>query len=199
MYVSDFDNNGTNDPIITYFKQNVEVPLVPKDDLVAQLPGLKKKFISYESYAEAGIDDLFTSEDLASSRQFKVNNLASGWFENQGDLHFEFHPFPSEAQLAPVYSILTNDFNDDGKIDLLLGGNTEDVRNQLGFLSANHGVYLEQNTEGAFIFRRRTDLTLLGQIRGLDLQDLQDRSNLIIVRKSGSIESRAILQANELD
>ena len=53
LYSNDFDDNGTVDPVITYYYQKQETPFASKDELVKQLPFLNKKFLSYKDFAEA--------------------------------------------------------------------------------------------------------------------------------------------------
>tara|TARA_E500000331_G_scaffold353812_1_gene405384 strand:- start:467 stop:631 length:165 start_codon:yes stop_codon:yes gene_type:complete len=42
MYLNDFDDNGQQDPILTYNKKGVEFILVSKKDLSKQLLGIKR-------------------------------------------------------------------------------------------------------------------------------------------------------------
>ena len=63
----DFDNNGTYDAITSvYFpdKNGVkkEFPLFSRDDMLAQMISLKKKFPDYKSFAIATMDDILSPE-----------------------------------------------------------------------------------------------------------------------------------------
>ena len=68
--VSDFDKNGSLDPILFYYIQGVSYPAFSRDEMADQIPGIKKKFLTHKSYATAKMDDLFTQEQLAESRTF---------------------------------------------------------------------------------------------------------------------------------
>ena len=51
----------------------------------------------------------------------------SGILENhKGTLHSR--PLPVQAQFAPVYGVAVVYFIDDGKLDIMLGGNQKQVR-----------------------------------------------------------------------
>ena len=63
LYRSDFDNNGKEEPIVTYFYKGRETVISSKDELVKQLPGLNKSFLSYSDFARASV---FTCPDWAS-------------------------------------------------------------------------------------------------------------------------------------
>jgi len=51
-YSTDIDGNGSIDPVITHFVDGVSYPMVPRDDMVGQVPLLKKKFNDYSIYAQ---------------------------------------------------------------------------------------------------------------------------------------------------
>ncbi|HMH33970.1 MAG TPA: hypothetical protein VK543_13115 [Puia sp.] len=64
LYYKDFDNNGSIDPILCYYINGISYPSSSRDDLMDQLPSLKKKFLEYKSYADATIHDIFSAEQL---------------------------------------------------------------------------------------------------------------------------------------
>jgi hypothetical protein len=47
-----------------------------------------------------------------------VQQLENTWFENRNG-QFVQHTLPMEAQIAPTFSVLSDDFNRDGHPDLL--------------------------------------------------------------------------------
>src|SRR5262249_18691370 len=44
LYTCDIDDNGIADPIMTCYRDHVSYPFWPMDDILAQVPSLKKKF-----------------------------------------------------------------------------------------------------------------------------------------------------------
>ena len=60
----DFDENGTVDPIVTYFHKDKETPFASKDELVKQMPYLNKEYLSYKNFAKASLQDLFSASKL---------------------------------------------------------------------------------------------------------------------------------------
>ncbi len=61
----------------------------PRDELLEQLPSLKKKFVSYSSYANAGITDILDDAQRKRARTLKVESLTTTVFINNGSGKFE--------------------------------------------------------------------------------------------------------------
>lgn len=164
--VSDFDKNGSIDPILFYYIQGVNYPAFSRDEMAGQIPGIKKKFLMYKSYATAKMNDMFTKEQLAESFTLKAELMETVYLENRvNDL--ALHHLPLEAQYSPVYGIVVADFNGDQKKDILLTGNNTWIRVRLGRYTSNHGVLLSGNNTGNFQYVPQTisGLNLNGNIR----------------------------------
>jgi len=57
MHVKDFDKNGFDEQIISYYNQGRSYPLPLRDDLIKSLPFLKARYLNYEKYARQSITD----------------------------------------------------------------------------------------------------------------------------------------------
>ena len=64
MYLSDFDNNGTIEQIICQKRDDDYYPIVDRDELVAQLAGLKQKLLYYKDYSDATIKSIFSKDQF---------------------------------------------------------------------------------------------------------------------------------------
>ena len=168
--VSDFDKNGSLDPILFYYIQGVSYPAFSRDEMADQIPGIKKKFLTHKSYATAKINDLFTKEQLAESRTLKAEFMETIYLENKGT-DLALHHLPLEAQYSPVYGIVVADFNGDQKKDILLTGNNTWTRVRFGRYTSNHGVLLTGNNSGNFQYVPQTisGLNLSGNTRSAAL------------------------------
>ncbi len=160
---SDFDKNGSVDPILCYFIQGACYPAFSRDDLAEQIPFVNKKFLSYSSYSVATVNDLFSKEQMAGARTLSASLMETVYLENKGN-QFVLHHLPAEAQFAPVYSSVITDFNGDGKKDILLAGNNTWTRIKFGRYSANHGVVLAGDGKGDFKYVQQ-------QVSGLKLRE----------------------------
>jgi hypothetical protein len=168
LYTCDIDNNGIDDPIMTCYRDHVSYPFYPMDDLLAQVPSLKKKFYDYEVYAKATIGDVIPAEKLTSVKPLVANNFHTLYLHNMG-MGFESRELPVEAQYSPVFAIAATDIDGDGRPDLLLGGNNIYNKILLGRDDANHGLVLLNDGRGGFRYLppATSGLTLRGDNRSI--------------------------------
>lgn len=142
VFAHDYDQNGRLDPILTYYLNHQQVPVAPRDLLMAQIPSIKKRFPTYHDYADHPFEELFTEEERGQGLVREVRQLASCYIENKGNYTFIVHPLPVEAQLAPINSMVSQDFTGDGKPDILLAGNFYGTETLGGQLDAGRGLLL---------------------------------------------------------
>jgi hypothetical protein len=191
IYYKDFDNNGSIDPILCYYIGGVSYPAASRDDLTDQLPGLKKKFLEYKQYAQATINDLFTDEQLQDAPILKAETMETVYLENLGAKGFSRRTLPIQAQYSPVYGIVMEDLDKDGKKDILLAGNNTWTRIKFGRYTANHGVLLLADGKGGFsyITQPKSGLNLRGNVRALKV--IQTGKDLRII--AGMNDDNAIM------
>jgi hypothetical protein len=182
LYVSDFDNNGQTECIPVYYKTDGKpYPFNLHDDMVRQIPMLKKKFLRYDAYAGKPIEDIFTSEELSKATVLEVKQTQSCVFYNNGKGDFTMKPLPVRAQLSPVFTILVTDINGDGRKDLFIGGNFYGVKPEIGRFDANYGVTLLGNRSGGFDYLppANSGLFIKGEVR--DSQEIKVGGNKLII------------------
>ena len=184
LYTKDFDNNGSEETIITYFYEGEETPFVSKDELVKQLPSINKKYLSYTEFANASVADIFGKQNLDKARQEKAFELGSCYFENTGDGSFKKHLLPIAAQFSSVNDIWVEDFNNDGFPDLLLVGNNFEISPQLSSLDASHGILLLNDSQGNFYEAKGQKFTISGAARNIEKLEYKGEKYLIITRNN---------------
>ncbi|HET6569824.1 MAG TPA: FG-GAP-like repeat-containing protein [Rhodothermales bacterium] len=138
---ADFDGNGATEAVISYYTQGRSYPVAVRDELLGQISSLWRKYPTYGSYANATVEDIFSEEQLAKALTRKANTFETSLFENRGGV-FAKRPLPIQVQFAPVNSILVQDFDRDGRLDLLLAGNNFAVNPSLGRQDAGRGLFL---------------------------------------------------------
>jgi len=168
IYYGDFDNNGSMDPLFTYYIQHKKYAYASLDELVEQLPLLRKKFLKYEQYASAGFDDILSPEQLQRSSTVQAVQQQSCYFENDNGV-FKAHALPVEAQFSALSGLVVYDWNGDGKKDILATGNYFPWRVQLGRMDACRGWVLQGDGKGNFkaVYPTTTGLNMDGDIRDM--------------------------------
>ena len=169
MHVKDFDRNGFTEPILAYSQRGVRYPLELRDELLTSLPFLKPRFPDHAAYAGAPLSKVFSPAELADAQLKKAHTFLTALARNDGNGSFTLLPLPLEAQIAPVYGILPGDFDRDGRLDLLLGGNFDGVEPKLGRMHASYGLYLRGDGRGAFsaVPARESGFRVPGEVRDI--------------------------------
>ena len=169
MVYKDFDDNGSVDPILCFYIKDTSYPYVTRDELLDQLSIMRTRFPDYKSYADAGLANIFTPEELANAGHLTANTLQTTYFESGKDGKFSLRPLPLQAQFSPVYTITALDYDKDGQQDLLLCGNINHARLRFGKYDANYGVLLKGDGKGHFSYvdQRRSGFHLRGDVRSV--------------------------------
>lgn len=152
LYFNDFDKNGSIDPILCYYINDTAYPAASRDDLTAQLPMLKKKFLHYSSYANARIRDLFDGDQFKGAQVLYAETMQTVFLQNDGAKGLIRKRLPQEIQYSPVYALQAMDINHDGHLDLVAAGNQSWTRIKFGRYRANHGMAFLGNGKNEFTY-----------------------------------------------
>ncbi|MBU3741642.1 MAG: RNA-binding protein [Candidatus Kapabacteria bacterium] len=146
---ADFDDNGSLDPIMTYDVDGRRKPVRTRMTLTQHMPTMQRKFPLHTQYAAATVNDLIPEGFPDSVLRLRATTFTSGVFRNNGGT-FVFEALPIEAQFAPVYGILADDVDGDGRTDLLLAGNSKGADGDILGYDAGIGCMLRSIGGGAF-------------------------------------------------
>ncbi len=149
IYFKDFDNNSTNDIVLSYYNEGEQFPLRGRECSSQQMPGIKEKFKDYESFSNATLSDVYSEEELAASLHYQVKSFASVYMENK-DGKLIFHQLPNLAQLSSINQILVDDYNQDGHLDALIVGNLYGSEVETPRNDAGNGLLLNGDGYGNF-------------------------------------------------
>jgi hypothetical protein len=190
MYVGDFDSNGRLEQIVTGYNGERSYPFVLRHDLVASLPSLKKKYLKYESYKGAGIEDLFSAGELSGSRRLDMYVQESSVFLNRGDGSFDRRALPASAQLSPMYGIAVEDFDGDGHSDILMGGNFHQAKPEVGIYDASYGTFLKGDGKGNFtaLSSQQSGINIRGQVRNIQTIEIKGEKMVVFALNNDSLK-----------
>ena len=123
LFYNDFDQNGIGDIVLSKSNDGELLPVRGRECSSQQMPFILDKFDNYEKFANANLTAIYSEEGLAASLKLEVNNFKSGVLINNGDLVFDFMPFPTEAQFGATNDIVLRDIDGDGYQDIIAAGN----------------------------------------------------------------------------
>lgn len=187
MYVNDFDKNGKLDQVITVFENDRAYTIATKSEITSQMPYLLKKYLKYHDFKEKTIEDIFSQDQISNSLKLNVYETQSMVFMNK-EGYFKPSKLPAKAQLAPTYGILAKDVDNDGKKDILLGGNQYRAKPKVGIYAGSYGTVvkilgenelkvLDPNTTGFFVE---------GEIRNISSLSSGEEQFILVARSNDS-------------
>jgi enediyne biosynthesis protein E4 len=186
MYYNDFDKNGKSETVLAIEKQDEYYPLDGFDVIASQIPGLKKKYTTYEAFAGQTIDQIFSGDEIKKSRLLEVHQLASGYLRNDKGT-FTFVPFPLQLQVSPVMALLKYDFDGDGKDDILLGGNYFGVQPFHGRFASFAGAVIKDQDQ--ILMGNSLGLDLVGRsVRQLNVITIEGKDYLLVTVNNGDAQ-----------
>ncbi len=143
LYHHDFDQNGQEDPLIFHHMGDRLIPFAGRDDLVKQIPGLKKQHGTYAEYSQIKApSDVLKNECIQKANIKTATDFRSGIFWHQENGTFKFEPFPIEGQFSPLRDFQVV-LSETGQTFVLGLGNFDEFRNDLGKISAMPLVLFE--------------------------------------------------------
>ena len=197
LYINDFSHSGGLEQILTFYKNGVSYPLAGRDELVRAIPSLKSKYPSYKDFGASRIEDIFPAADLKSATVREAYTFASSVALNDGNGTFTVQQLPTEAQFAPIYASLAQDFDGDGHVDLLVGGNFYGVTPVLGRYDASYGLMLRGRGDGHFepVDMETSGLVIEGQVRRIkSLRGANGQRLIAVARNNDKLEILRVRQ-----
>ncbi len=208
VYARDYDKNGSIDPVMCYYIQGENYIAHPRNKMIAQINAMRARFRTYTEYAEATFEESFLPEELSSAYVVRSDRFESSYVENLGGGKFRMKALPITAQLAPVFGMLTGDFDEDGNLDVLLAGNSYATEVETGRYDAHVGLYLQGDGKGNFtpIDSKKSGFWAGGDAKGMAGIVLADGNRLVLIANNKEQlqayaigEKGAVYQANPED
>ena len=149
IYYKDFDNNDKADIVLSYFNEGKKFPVRGRSCSSSQIESIKKKFKTYNEFAEATLVDVYGEDNLNDALHYQVNTFATSYFENDNG-KFIKHQLPNEIQFSSVNQIVVDDYNKDGNLDIIGVGNLYASEIETPRNDAGTGIILLGDGKGQF-------------------------------------------------
>ncbi|MBC7894133.1 MAG: VCBS repeat-containing protein, partial [Cytophagaceae bacterium] len=185
LHVGDFFGTGTVKQLLAFHKPDGRrYPMAGRDDLLKLMPALRSRYPSFASFGASRVEDIL-GEELAKAEVHRAYTLESAVALHRGN-RFELQPLPTEAQFAPVYASVVDDFDGDGVRDVYVAGNLWGVTPMLGRYDASRGLLL-RGKNGALVpsAPAQSGMTIDGAVRAM-----------AIVRRAGGGRLLAVARNN---
>lgn len=194
VYLNDFDENGSQDIVLGYFDGGELYPVRGRQCSSEQMPFIKEKFPTYDLFAQANLSEIYGENSLEKSLNYRATDFRSAYLENMGNGRFRVRALPIEAQMSAITSILIEDFNGDGRLDVLTAGNlyaseVETPRNDAGV-----GCLLLGDGQGQFtaVPAQESGLYLSYDIKKMAFVRTADRDGIYILAAPNNDQVRLL-------
>lgn len=194
IYSKDFDGNNSYDFIpTTYFLDSKsklsETTLHVKGDLTKELNYFRKRYLYHKDLGNAPIDSIINKEMRNNASITEIINCNSIILKNNGNKNFEIINLPLKVQFSPVYGIYPEDFDGDGKIDLLYQGNNYGIELGMGRMDAGYGGLLKNNGDFKFtlVDFDQSGFVADGEFRSISKIYTKNKFSLISTQINGPI------------
>ncbi len=156
VYAKDFYHQGIVQCLLTSYVKDKQGGVLKefasdsRDDAIAQLPFLKKRFLSYKKFASTTFDQLFTPQELENALKYSANNFTSSFIRNNGNGTFTMEALPDVAQYSAINGMIVDDLDGDGNLDICMSTNDFGTMPSYGRYDALNGLVLKGDGRGRF-------------------------------------------------
>ena len=188
VHAKDFDGNSAIDAVLSWVYKGKRYPVPIYDQLVKQLPLVKKKFRRYSDYANASLTEVLGSAELKDALTLETNTFSTTYFRNDKG-SFKAIQLPMAAQMSITYGIEIFDINKDGQKDIILVGNDLGFDAETGPLDASDGiVLLNKNNQFEFLPNYLSGIWASGEARDISSITLNEKEYLLVTNSNGPLQ-----------
>ena len=189
VYLNDFDKNRRNDIVLSYYNGGKKYPVRGRECSSQQVPEIKKKFLDYNSFSTATLEDVYGEKKLENSLHYQVKSFASIYLENTNG-NFTMKELPMEAQFSSVNQILVQDFNEDGKLDAIIAGNLYEAEVETPRNDASIGLLLENTAENGFtsVNTATSGFYTKGDVKDMAFITIKGRQHVIVAKNNDTLQ-----------
>jgi hypothetical protein len=190
VHYDDFDQNGSNDIVLSYYNYGNQYPLRGRSCSSQQIPMLKDSFPTYHEFASATLTEVYGIDNLTEALKLDAKTFQSLVLRNDQS-SFEPIPLPIQAQYSSINSILIDDINGDKKKDLIIGGNLYGSEVETPINDASVGLVLlgKGNLSFECLSSYESGLSLPHDVKDLALINLENgKKGIVVTINNGEVK-----------
>jgi hypothetical protein len=193
LFYGDFMDRGYSCVVEATFEDEMLYPVRGRSCSINAMPSLIEHFPTFEKFAGAELDGIYSAEKLSDAYRVEANTLASILLVNDGEGHFQVQDLPRLAQISPAFGVALSEFDGRPAPDLVLAQNFFGPQRETGRMDGGLGLFLAGNDEGdAFSFRpvwpHKSGIVVPGDATSLVTTDLNgdDRLDFVMGVNNGN-------------
>ncbi|MDN5205727.1 hypothetical protein QQ008_30385, partial [Fulvivirgaceae bacterium BMA10] len=154
------------DIVLGYYNEGSLYPLRGRECSSTQMPFIKKKFPTYNAFGKATLEEVYGADKMEDALHYQAHTFATTYYENKAG-KFEPKVLDNLVQLSSVNVILTDDYNGDGHLDLLMAGNMYGSEVETPRNDASYGMIMTGDGNGDFqsLMPFESGLHITGEVR----------------------------------
>lgn len=197
IYAKDYDKNGRLDPVMCHYENGVEYIVHSRDDINKQIAPMRARFRDYTSYASVTFKEAFRPDEISGAYVVQCETFSSAYVENLKNGKFAMRDLPLEAQFAPIYGMVSKDFNGDGNLDVICAGNSYATEVQTGRYDAQGSFLLIGDGKGKFTADRK-EINVIGDNKAVaEMAGANGSSMVLISSNSDSLHAYRLNQPHQ--
>ncbi len=174
VYYGDFDSAGRKCLIEAHYEGSTLFPVRGRSCSTHAMPFVGEKLPSFQEFALASLEDIYTSVGLNAAQRLEVNSLESCVLVNDGAARFTVRMLPRLAQLSPGFGVVLTEVDGDGNADLYVVQNFFSPQAETGRMDGGVSLLLKGLGNGSFdpIWPNRSGLVVPSDAQALTTTDL---------------------------
>ena len=192
IFYGDFDGTGQSTIVEAKYENDVLLPVRGRSCSSHAMPFLLDKFNTFDSFARASLQEIYTPQKLDDSKIYKATELRSGILLNDGTGKFEFSALPRIVQIAPSYGVELFDYNGDTHLDIYMVQNFYGPEPETGHMAGGLSQLLTGDGTGNFkpVSPEESGLVVFEDTKSLTRKDMDGDGwkDLIIGVNNGNIK-----------
>jgi enediyne biosynthesis protein E4 len=171
VFANDFNDDMTTDLVYSVEENGTHYPFFGRAKFDRAMRIIEQQYPTFESFADATVDEIFSSDKLEGGLHYQADTFASMVFENRGDGTFSTSDLPEWAQISPIKGMVVHDVDADGSLDLILAGNIYETHPDVARSDAGNGLWLRGDGNGGFdpVHASQSGLFTPGNVKDIQL------------------------------